>query len=288
MRIGVLGAAGQLGSDLCPRLPGDVVPLSRAEIDLTRHELIPDALQALRLDVLVNCAAYNLVDRAERERESAFAVNAWGAGALAKACHLANIRMVHFSTDYVFGLDSARTTPYAESDPPGPVNVYGLSKLTGEYLVRAECPTALVIRTCGLYGLEGTGGKGTNFVETMLRLAGEEKPIRVVNDQRCTPTFTQDLALATASLIGAGAHGLHHVTNEGSCTWHEFATELFHISGLKPNLTSIASTEHVSSVRRPGYSVLSVDRLTYAGLPGMRPWREALAAYVLERQGRKR
>ena len=115
------------------------------------------------------------------------------------------IRLVHFSTDYVFGLDATRTTPYAESDSPGPVNVYGLSKLTGEYLVRAECPTALVIRTCGLYGLRGTGGKGTNFVESMLHLAGEGKPIRVVNDQRCTPTNTQDLAEATASLIGARA-----------------------------------------------------------------------------------
>jgi dTDP-4-dehydrorhamnose reductase len=238
--------------------------------------------------VLVNCAAYNFVERAERDREAAFAVNAWGVGALAKACRLADVRLVHFSTDYVFGLDTARITPYAESDSPGPVNVYGLSKLTGEYLVRAEYPAALVIRTCGLYGLRGTGGKGTNFVETMLHLAGEGKPIRVVSDQRCTPTFTQDLAEAAASLIRVGAYGLYHVTNESSCTWHDFATELFHISGLKPNLTSIATKEHVPFVRRPGYSVLSVEKMASQGFHRMRPWREALAAYVLARQGWKR
>jgi dTDP-4-dehydrorhamnose reductase len=288
MRIGVLGAAGQLGSDLCPRLPGEVVPLSRAEIDLTGDERFPEVLDALRLDVLVNCAAYNFVERAEKEREAAFAVNAWGIGALAKACRLAEIRLVHFSTDYVFGLDDTRSLPYSETDAPGPVNVYGLSKLAGEYRVRAECPSALVIRTCGLYGLRGTGGKGTNFVETMLQFAGKDQPIRVVDDQRCTPTYTKDLAEATASLIEAKAQGLYHVTNANSCTWYEFARELFHIAGLKPNLTSIATAERVSSARRPGYSVLSSEKLFSKGITRMRPWREALAAYFLDRQPNKR
>ena len=286
MRIAVLGSQGQLGRDLCPRLPGEVVPLTRAALDLCRQEAIAPAVGSLRADVLVNCAAYNFVERAEREREAAFAVNAWGVGALARACRLAEIRLVHFSTDYVFGFDDARTTPYREDDLPGPVNVYGLSKLAGEYRVRLECPSALVIRTCGLYGLRGAGGKGTNFVETMLQLAGKDQPIRVVNDQRCTPTYTKDLAEATASLIEAGARGLYHVTNANSCTWYEFARELFHIAGLKPNLTSIATKDHVSSARRPQFSVLSQEKLISLGVKRMRPWREALAAYFLERQSR--
>ena len=180
MRFAVLGAAGQLGRDLCPRLPGEVVPLSRAEIDLTTHEPIPDAVAALKLDVLVNCAAYNFVDKAETEPEAAFAVNAWGVQS-ARAC-LSTDRCPARPLQHRLRLRPRRdrTAPFTEDDLPGPVSVYGLTKLAGEYLVRAECPNALVIRTCGLYGVWGSGGKGGNFVETMLQLAREEKPIRVV------------------------------------------------------------------------------------------------------------
>jgi dTDP-4-dehydrorhamnose reductase len=287
MRFGVLGAAGQLGSDLCPRLPGEVVPLSRAEIDLTWHEVVPEALAGLRLDVLINCAAYNFVDRAEAEPEAAFAVNAWGVRALARACRRAGVRLVHFSSDYVFGLDAERTTPLSEDDPPGPVNVYGLSKLAGEYLARAECPGALVIRTCGLYGTRGSGGKGGNFVETMLRLAREGKPIRVVNDQRLTPSYAVDVAAATVSLMGARAEGLHHVTNAGDCTWYEFAREIFERSALKPNLTSTTSAELGAAARRPAYSVLGSVKLGSPGLQPLRAWADALGAYLLEREGRR-
>jgi dTDP-4-dehydrorhamnose reductase len=285
MRFGVLGAAGQLGSDLCLRLPGEVIPLSRAEIDLTIHEPIPDAVAALKLDVLVNCAAYNFVDRAETEPDAAFAVNAWGVRALARACQLSGVRLVHFSTDYVFGLDRDRTTPFTEVDPPGPVNVYGLSKLAGEYLARAQCPNALVIRTCGLYGLRGRGGKGGNFVETMLQMAREEMPIRVVDDQRCTPSYTVDVAEATAALIGIGAMGLYHVTNAGFCTWYDLAREIFDRSGLKPNLTSIASAELGTFATRPSFSVLFSANLAARGLPTLRSWADALGAYLIDRKG---
>jgi dTDP-4-dehydrorhamnose reductase len=285
MRFGVLGAAGQLGSDLCPRLPGEVVPLSRAEIDLTRHETMLEGVAGL--DVLINCAAYNFVDRAETESEAAFAVNAWGVRALARACERAGVRLVHFSSDYVFGLDAERTTPRSEADPPGPVNVYGLSKLAGEYLARAECPGALVIRTCGLYGTRGSGGKGRNFVETMLRLSREGKPIRVVNDQCLTPSYTVDVAATTVSLISARAEGLYHVTNAGDCTWYDFAREIFERSGLKPNLTSITSTDLGAAAKRPAYSVLGSVKLDSLGLHPLRPWSDALGAYLLEREGRR-
>ncbi len=287
MRFGVLGAAGQLGRDLCPRLPGEAVPLARAEIDLTRHDGMSEVLAGLRLDVLVNCAAYNLVDRAEHEPEAAFAVNAWGVRALARACREKGVRLVHFSSDYVFGLDSTRATPLREDDLPGPVNVYGLSKLAGEYLARAECPDALVIRTSGLYGRHGTGGKGGNFVETMLRLAREGKPIRVVNDQRCTPSYTVDVAEAAAALVSSGATGLHHVTNAGDCTWYEFAREIFSRSGLKPDLTSIASTGRAAAARRPQYSVLGSGPEAGRSRPVPRHWSDALAAYLVDREGER-
>jgi len=280
----VLGAAGQLGRDLCPRLPGEVVPLGRPHIDLTRPESLRAALEEVRPDVVINCAAYNFVDRAESEPEAAFAVNAWGVRDLAAACRGLGCTLVHFSTDYVFGLEEGRRTPYAEVDAPGPVSVYGLSKLAGEYLVRSVCPKHFVIRTCGLYGVWGSGGKGGNFVETMLRLAGQGRPLRVVADQVCTPSYTADVAAATAALLGTGRHGLYHVTNAGSCSWHELAAAVFELAGVKADLAPITSAEYGAAARRPAYSVLDNEACRALGLPPPRPWREALAAYLEERR----
>src|SRR5262249_53174380 len=161
-----------------------------------RPDLLRATLDEHRPHVVVNCAAYNLVDKSESEPDVAFTVNAFGPRLLAKLCAEREATLVHFSTDHVFGVDSARTTPWTEADAPGPVSVYGASKLAGEHFVRAICSKHVVIRTCGLYGVWGSGGKGTNFVETMLRLAGQGKPLRVVADQRCTPTYTVDLAEA--------------------------------------------------------------------------------------------
>ncbi len=171
MRYAVIGAAGQLGRDLCPRLPGEVVALGRDRADLTRPDSLRAVLSELRPDTIINCAAYNYVDRAETEPTAAFAVNAWGVRDLAAICRDLGLLLVHYSTDYVFGLDATHRSPWREEDAPGPLSVYGLSKLAGEYLVRSICPRHLVVRTCGLYGVWGSGGKGGNFVETMLRLA---------------------------------------------------------------------------------------------------------------------
>lgn len=286
MKIAVLGAAGQLGRDLCPRLAafGEVVPLSRAEIDLARPETIAPAVAAVRPDVFVNCAAYNLVDKAESEPGAAHAVNADGVAALAAACAGIWAKLVHFSTDYVFGADAARAEPYTEADGVGPVSVYGESKLRGERAALAASANNLVIRTCGLYGVWGSGGKGGNFVETMLRVAGQGKPLRVVADQRCTPSYTADVADAAVSLLGRGAGGLFHVVNAGDCSWHEFAAEIFRRTGLTPSLTPIGSAEFGAAAKRPPYSVLSTAKLVAHEVPAPRPWPEALAAYLAERQ----
>jgi dTDP-4-dehydrorhamnose reductase len=284
VRYAVIGSAGQLGRDLCPRLAGEVVPLTRERADLTRADLLSETLADVRPDVVVNCAAYNFVDRAETEPETAFAVNALGVRQLALVCRARGCVLVHFSSDYVFGLDDTRRVPYAETDAPGPVNVYGSSKLAGEYFVRALCPRHFVIRTCGLYGLWGSGGKGGNFVETMLRLAGQGKRLPVVNDQTCTPSYTVDVADAAAALIGKQRYGLYHLTNAGATSWHDFARTIFELSGVSADLTAIGSAEYARPAQRPAYSVLSAAGCAQLGLRPLRPWRAALEAYMEERK----
>jgi dTDP-4-dehydrorhamnose reductase len=275
MRLALIGSLGQLGRDLVSRLPGEVTPLTREQADLTNPELLRQTLTSTKPDVVVNCAAYNFVDRAETEPDAAFAVNAWGTRHLATICRELDCLLVHFSTDYVFGLES-RSTPYTPADAPGPVSVYGLSKLAGEYLVRSLCPRHLVIRTCGLYGVWGSGGKGGNFVETMLRIAAQGKPLRVVGDQICTPSYTVDVATATAELIRSGTTGLVHLTNGGWCSWYQLAAAIFELSGVPANLKEIGSAEYAAAARRPAYSVLETTR-------PLRPWREALTDYLQER-----
>jgi dTDP-4-dehydrorhamnose reductase len=284
MKYAVIGAAGQLGHDLCPRLAGEVVSLGRIEADLTKPDLLRTTLTSLRPDVVINCAAYNFVDKAENEPPAALAVNAWGVRDLATVCRDLECTLVHFSTDYVFGLDSTRRTPWTETDAPGPVSVYGLSKLAGEYLVRSICPRHFVIRTCGLYGVWGSGGKGGNFVETMIRVNGMGKPLRVVADQVCTPSYTVDIATATVGLLATGRYGLYHCTNSESTTWHDFAAAIFALTGVKANLTAISSAEFGAPARRPAYSVLATEALRSAGVTPPRHWREALRVYLDERK----
>ena len=283
MKTVVIGSAGQLGRDLVALLPGEVVPLTRADADLTDASGLQTCLKALRPDRIINCAACNLVDRAESEPQVAFDVNTWGVQSLATICRDLDATLVHFSTDYVFGSDSTRRTPWTETDAPGPVSAYGLSKLVGEYWARMICPRHLVIRTCGLYGLWGQGGKGGNFVETMLRLAREGKPLRVVNDQRCCPSFTKDVARASIDLVESGRYGLYHLTNAGACTWYEFAAQIVRQSGVTADLKAISSAEYGAQARRPSYSVLDNGAAIAAGVAPLRPWQEALADYLSQR-----
>jgi dTDP-4-dehydrorhamnose reductase len=281
VKVALLGSAGQLGRDLAPRLGGEVAALTRVQLDLDRSESVAAYFAANRPDLVVNCAAYNLVDKAEADPGPTFQANAWGVEALAKACAKVGAKLVHVSSDYVFGLGDIRR-PLTESDPPGPVSNYGLSKFAGECLARTHAPRHLVIRSCGLYGVWGTGGKGGNFVETMLRLAGQGKPLRVVSDQHCTPTFTADLADAVVKLIAADAEGLFHLTSAGATTWHDLAAEVFHQTGTRADLTPIISAEFNAPARRPAFSVLDCGKAAALGVT-LRPWQEALAAYLAER-----
>jgi dTDP-4-dehydrorhamnose reductase len=288
MHFAVIGSAGQLGRDIVPRLAkvGQVTAMVRPGADLTHPDRLAATLQDLKPDVVVNCAAYNFVDKAESEPDAAFAANAWGPRELAKTCERLGCILVHFSTDYVFGLDTSRKTPYRTTDAPGPTSVYGMSKLCGEYGVRAECRRHFVIRTCGLYGVWGSGGKGGNFVETMLRLATQGKPLKVVADQFCTPTYTSDLADAVVNVVQMGKYGLYQITSGGSTSWFEFAHAIFELTGISANLSPTTSQEFAAAARRPGYSVMDNLELVAAGVTPPRQWREALATYLAERNNR--
>jgi dTDP-4-dehydrorhamnose reductase len=286
MKTAIVGARGQLGQDLCRALSGTVVTLDRPDVDLTRPGTLAAALGAHRPDVVVNCAAYNFVDRAEDEPGEAFAVNALGVRSLALACREVDCTLVHLSSDFVFGLDAERRKPYSEMDAAGPLSVYGSSKLAGEHFVQAVCPRHFVIRTCGLYGRHGQGGKGGNFVEAMLKRSAAGVPWKVVDDQQCTPTATADLTAAIALLIGTDAYGLYHVTSAGSCSWFEFAQAILAEAGLVDRVQPITSKEYGARARRPRYSVLDCSKYVGLSLPPLRPWRDSLRDYLAGRAGR--
>lgn len=279
----LLGADGQLGTDLAAALEGpDLVTRIREELDVTDAAAVDRTVAAIGPAVVINATAANRVDAIEADLLPAFALNAVAVHHLARTAERHGARLVHFSTDYVFG--GAGAGPYAEDDPPAPPNAYGVSKLAGEQLVRSAGPRHLVIRTSGLYGVAGSREKGGNFVETMLRRARQRAPIRVVGDQVLSPTYTADLANAVAQLLAADLPGgVYHLTNSGACSWFEFARQIFALCGLEPDLQPTTSAALGAPARRPANSVLANTRLAALGLGPLRPWPEALAAYLAAR-----
>jgi len=285
MRIALIGANGQLGSDLVKvlRPNHDLTPLTHADVEVTDPESVEKMMQRVEPDVVLNMAAFHKVDACEDEVERTFAVNAYGVRNLASACRAHGTTLAHMSTDYVFGGDRSRATPYVETDLPAPINIYGVSKLAGEHLVRYMLERCFIFRVAGLYGVAGSSGKGGNFVELMLRLAHEGKDIRVVDDQRTTPTYTADLARQIEAVIQTDRYGLYHATCQGDCTWYEFAAEIFGQSGLSPNLSRARTGDFGEKATRPAYSVLENQALQAIGIDMMRPWQESLAVYLEER-----
>jgi len=280
----VIGATGQLGSDLVRTFdqPGELVALSTRDVDILDSARTRSMLETLRPTCVINTAAYNLVDRAEDDERSAFALNAEAVGTLAAICQAAGARLVHFSTDYVF--DGAKRTPYLETDSPQPVSVYGESKLAGERLALERCERSVIFRVCGLFGLAGSLGKGKgNFVETMLRLAREGRPLRVVSDQVLCPSYTLDLARKVWKVLPKVAHPVYHLTNAGQVSWYEFARRALELAGVTADLTPVTAAEYGARARRPAYSVLAHAHLAALGEDDLRPWDAALPAYVAER-----
>jgi dTDP-4-dehydrorhamnose reductase len=281
MKVVVFGANGQLGSDVVTAFVrhGDAVsPLTHANIELANLDSVSKCLTELQPQLVVNTAAMHHVERCEQEPETAFAVNALGSRNLALVTRDLGAVLMHVSTDYVF--DGRKGSPYQERDTPMPLNVYGNTKLSGEYFVRSITPRHFVLRTSALYGKSPCRGKGgLNFIDLMLKLGTERGKVRVVNSEEVSPTSTSELAQQMVLLSESDNFGLFHATAEGSCTWYDFAREIFSVANLQAKVEVADPREFPSKVPRPKYSVLENTALKGLGMNCFRPWQEGLRQY---------
>jgi dTDP-4-dehydrorhamnose reductase len=279
LKLLLTGPTGQVGWELQRRLAplGQVVALDREALDLTHPETVAAVVRSNRPDLIVNAAAYTAVDRSEREPRACFAVNAESVALLAQEAAGLGALLVHYSTDYVF--DGAKRRPYIESDPTGPINTYGRSKLAGEQEIARSGCRHLILRTSWVYAM-----RGRNFVLTMLKLARERPQLRVVNDQVGAPTWARDLADATLAALHRPEplEGLYHVAAAGSTTWFEFTGRLLRLAGLDTPVAPIASSEYPTPAARPAYSVLDSGRFEQATGVRIGPWDERLAACLTD------
>ena len=273
--IVVVGAGGMLGKDLMALLGEGCRGVDIADIDITSHESVERVLTALHPSVVINCAAYTDVDGCETNVDTAMQVNGEGVAYLAMVTRELGARLVQISTDYIF--DGGKGSPYQEDDPPHPLNIYGESKLTGEMNASFN-PGHLIVRTQWLYGRHGK-----NFVETMLRLGAEKDELAVVDDQIGSPTWTVELAKAILVLIDKGCQGIYHVTNAGSCSWHDFAKAIFEESGLPVQVKPMTTEELNRAARRPLNSILDCSKLEQDTGLRLKPWRDALQSYLKSR-----
>lgn len=282
MRVAVLGTAGQLGSDLCRELSSfELAPLAHSEVEVADMNSVKRVLGKHHPDVVINTAAFHRVDDCVTDPDKGFQVNAMGARNVAVACQELGAKLVHLSTDYVFGGESElHTIPYTEFDTPIPPNLYGKSKLAGENFVRHLCSRHFIVRSSGLFGVAGASGKGGNFVETMLKLSRERDELRVVNDQVFSPTYTKDLARKIARVIDTAYYGIFHITNKGACSWYEFTKEILRLARSETPVIPITSDQYPQKARRPRFSVLDNYHLRLLGMGDMRPWQEALEDYM--------
>ncbi len=282
-RVVVIGAAGQLGSELM-RAFSDVEPagVDHAQVDIERPSAIAAMLARFRPTLALNTAAFHNVEHCQTLPERAFAVNALAVDDLAAQCENAGCALLHVSTDYVF--DGTAREPYAEDAPTNPLSVYGISKVAGEQLVRCRTPRHFIVRTSGLFGVRTSTGKGYTFVDRMLAQARAGQPLRVVDDVTFSPTYAPHAAAAIRRIVEAAAFGTYHVTNAGSCTWYAFACEALRRAGLSPSIEAVASSTFGGFARRPAYSALGHGALARLGLPAMPDWREGIAAYLAERE----
>lgn len=282
IRVAVIGSTGQLGSDLVRVLQraGNyrVFPLSHNEVECIEPDSVKRAITNIHPEVVVNGAAFVRVDECEDRPDDAFRVNTLGALNVARVCAELNALCVYISTDYVF--DGKKGEPYTEEDSPCPINVYGTSKLAGEYLVRQACSKWLIARMASLFGKAGARGKGGNFIETILTKARASESLKVVNDIRMSPTYSYDASCVLENLIGQGATGVFHITNSGSCTWYEFVQKALDLVGLSAKLESVSSVDYPTRARRPKNSSLRSVRLSENAI---RSWEEALRAYLIEK-----
>ena len=280
MKVAIIGANGQLGSDLVRAFGEDAISLTHKDLDVTDFESLK-ILKELKPDVVINTAAYHKTDECEENPEKTFLVNSVGARNVAIVSKEIGAINVYISTDYVF--DGTKGEPYTEKDTPNPINVYGVSKYAGELLTKYLHDKYYIVRVSSLFGVAGASGKGGNFIETMIKLAKAGKEINVVNDIVMSPTYTREATFAIKEILERRLpYGIYHVTNDGFCTWYEFAKAIFEITGIETKLNPITSDKFPTKAKRPRFSALSIEKLKSFGIT-MGSWKEALKEYLKEK-----
>jgi dTDP-4-dehydrorhamnose reductase len=280
MQITIIGANGQLGSQLVETFSSDheVTGLNHSDIEISDIQQSANVLDRIKPDVVINTAAFHHVPKCETEPQTAFKVNAIGALNLAQIAEKQGFTLVHYSTDYVF--DGLNKTPYTENDATNPLNMYALTKLNGETLIRNNCRRYFVLRISGIYGNVACRAKGGNFIMTMTKAARERDLVKVVDDEILTPTPVTYIAENTKLLLKHDNYGLFHMTCQDECSWYEFANVIFDTLKLKTPLIACKSDEFPSAVKRPMYSVLENQKLKLADIDQMPHWRDALTKFL--------
>jgi dTDP-4-dehydrorhamnose reductase len=284
MKVVVIGANGQLGSDICKILSNkgyEVLGTNRNAIDVTDMSICKKRLTEIKPEAVINTAAFHNVEQCERDPITSFSVNAIGARNLAILSNELDFKIIHFSTDYVF--DGLKKMPYVEADIPLPLNVYGNTKLSGEIFIRTISKSYFIARVSGLFGLSPCRAKGgLNFIQLMLKLAKERDEVRVVDSESLAPTYTVDVAMQIEKLLQTDNFGLYHMASNGSCTWYEFAKAIFELTKSNIKLSVASPDEFPAKVPRPSYSVLENAALKAIGLETMPHWKDALQRYLAE------
>ncbi len=281
-KILLIGKTGQLGSALIKNASFfnfELISFDRNELDVTNESQVKEKLENVRPDVLVNASAYHVVPKCEENPLEAMAVNFVAVGRMAKFCKKQGIKFITYSTDYVF--DGEKNQPYEENDKPNPLQIYGISKLAGEYAALNFYPEgAYVIRTCGLYGGEkGSPEKGGNFVLNILKEVKDKDVIEVSLEQFATPTYAEDLSKATLKLLNSEARpGIYHLVNEGYCSWYEFAQEIFNLAKINKKINPVDRKGMSGEMRRPKFSVLKNTKARALGIE-LPSWQEGLKSY---------
>lgn len=278
MKVLVTGVKGQLGYDVVKRLESldiECLGVDKEEFDLADENQTVDFIINYKPDVVVHCAAYTAVDKAEEDREQCYAINVRGTRYVAKACKEIDAKLVYISTDYIF--DGKGDTPFGVNDIPAPINYYGETKYKGELEVRNTLDKYFIIRISWVFGINGN-----NFVKTMLNLGKQRKELNVISDQIGSPTYTYDLAVLISDMIGTDRYEIYHATNEGFCSWYEFAKEIFSISGIDVCVNPISTEEYLTKAVRPKNSRLSKKELDVWGFKRLPNWKDALRRYMSE------
>ena len=278
MKILVTGASGQLGHDLVIELNKrghEVIGVSSKDLDITDCDAVMCKLAELKPKAVMHCAAYTAVDNAEDDKERCDAVNHIGTENIAKACAQIGAKLLYLSTDYVFAGNGDK--PWEPDDKANPLNTYGLTKYLGEEAVREYVQKHFIVRISWVFGINGK-----NFVKTMLRLGAEREQLTVVCDQIGSPTYTPDLSRLLADMIVTDKYGPYHATNEGICSWYEFACAIMEKAGLKAKVLPVTSAEYPAKAKRPSNSRMSKDKLTEKGFARLPHWEDALDRYLVE------